>query len=162
MGLDDIVDKAKYLAGDAADKAKDLAGDVKDKAVDAADAVKDKAEDVKDSAHDAIHSEKAEHASDTVLDGAEKAANFVTGGKLDDKIGDIRDDVDAKIGDDEARAAAAAAAKAEAEKGGSGRYRPCNRDVSAAAVSTVAALSALRDTSSTADRRNVTPIAAAG
>ena len=70
---------------------------------------------MKDAAHDAVHSEKAEHVSDTVLDGAEKAANFVTGGKLDDKIGDIRDDVDAKIGDDEARAAA--------EKGGSGAAR---------------------------------------
>ncbi|HEV7741944.1 MAG TPA: hypothetical protein VGO65_05955 [Pseudolysinimonas sp.] len=111
MGLDDIVDKAKDAASDAADKAKDIAGD-------AADAVKDKAEDVQDAAHGAVHSEKAEHASDTVLDGAEKAANFVTGGKLDDKIGEIRDDVDAKIGDDEAREAAA---KAAAEKGGEGR-----------------------------------------
>jgi hypothetical protein len=106
MGLDDIVDKAKDAAGDAADKAKDFAGDLKDKA-----------EEAKDAAHDAVHSEKAEHASDTVLDGAEKAANFVTGGKLDDKIGEIRDDVDAKIGDDEAREAEA---KAAAEKGGSG------------------------------------------
>jgi hypothetical protein len=111
MGLDDIVDKAKDAASDAADKAKDIAGD-------AADAVKNKAEDVQDAAHGAVHSEKAEHASDTVLDGAEKAANFVTGGKLDDKIGEIRDDVDAKIGDDEAREAAA---KAAAEKGGGGR-----------------------------------------
>jgi hypothetical protein len=111
MGLDDIVDKAKDAAGDAADKVKDVAGD-------AADAVKDKAADARDAAHDAVHSEKAEHASDTVLDGAEKAANFVTGGKLDDKIGDIRDDVDAKIGDDVARAAAEKAAAAD--KGGSG------------------------------------------
>ena len=117
MGLDDIVDKAKDAASDAADKVKDVAGDVKDKAADAADAVKDKAADARDAADDAVHSEKAEHVSDTVLDGAEKAANFVTGGKLDDKIGDIRDDVDAKIGDDEARAAAA---KAASEKGGSG------------------------------------------
>jgi hypothetical protein len=117
MGLDDIVDKAKDAAGDAADKIKDVAGDVKDKASHAADAVKDKAAEAKDAAHDAVHSEKAEHASDTVLDGAEKAANFVTGGKLDDRIGEIRDDVDAKIGDDEARAAAE---KAKSEKGGSG------------------------------------------
>ena len=111
MGLDDIVDKAKDAAADAADKVKDVAGDT-------AHAVKEKAADVKDAAHDALHSEKAEHASDTVLDGAEKAANFVTGGKFDDKVGEIRDDIDAKIGDDEARAAAAAA---EAEKGGGGR-----------------------------------------
>jgi hypothetical protein len=31
MGLDDIVDKAKDLAGDAAEKAKDIAGDVADR-----------------------------------------------------------------------------------------------------------------------------------
>ena len=41
MGLDDIVDKAKDVAGDAADKVKDVAGDVKDRAGDAADAVKE-------------------------------------------------------------------------------------------------------------------------
>lgn len=117
MGLDDIVDKAKDAAGDAADKVKDVAGDVRDKAEDAADAVKDKAADARDAAHGALHSEKAEHASDTVLDGAEKAANFVTGGKLEDEIGDHRDAIDAKIGDDEARAAAAK----DAEKGGGGR-----------------------------------------
>lgn len=107
MGLDDIVDKAKDAAEGAADKVKDAAGN-------AADAVKDKAGDVKDAAHDAVHSERAEKVSDTVLDGVEKAAGFVTGGKLDDKISGIRDDVDAKIGDDEARAAA------EQAKGGSG------------------------------------------
>jgi hypothetical protein len=44
MGLDDIVDKAKDLAGDAADKAKDVAGDVADKAKDVADEVKDRAD----------------------------------------------------------------------------------------------------------------------
>ena len=103
MGLDDIVDKAK----DAADA-------VKDKAADAADAVKDKAEEAKDAADDAIHSERAEKISDAVLDGGEKAANFVTGGKLEDEIGEKRDAVDAKIGDDEARAAA------ERATGGSG------------------------------------------
>ena len=86
MGLDDIVDKAKDAAGDAADR------------------VKDKAGDVQDAAHDAIHSEQAERISDAVLDGAENAANFVTGGKHDGKIGGIRDNVDAKIGDDAARA----------------------------------------------------------
>jgi hypothetical protein len=118
MGLDDIVDKAKDAAGDAADKAKDAAEAVKDKAGDAADAVKAKAGDARDAVSDAVNSEKAETVSDTVLDGAENAANFVTGGRLDDKIGDIRDDVDAKIGDDEVRAAAAA--KAASDKGGSG------------------------------------------
>jgi hypothetical protein len=95
MGLDDIVDKAK-----------DAAEAVKDKAGDAADTVKEKAGDVKDAAHDAVHSERAEKISDAVLDGTEKAASFVTGGKVDDKIGTIRDNIDAKVGDDEARAAA--------------------------------------------------------
>ena len=113
MGLDDIVDKAKDAAGDAADKVQGL------RRSDASRGrCSDKAEEARADADAAVHSEKAEHASDTVLDGAEKAANFVTGGKLDDKIGDIRDDVDAKIGDDEARAAAAKAAQ---EKGGAGR-----------------------------------------
>ena len=110
MGLDDIVDKAKDAASDAADKVKDTAADV-------ADAAKDKAGDAKLAVDGAIHSEKAEHASDTVLDGAEKAANFVTGGKVEDKIEGLRDGIDAKIGDDEARAKAAADQKA---KGGSG------------------------------------------
>lgn len=109
MGLDDIVDKAKDAAGDAADKVKDVAAD-------AADAVKEKAGDAKDAAHDAVHSERAEQVSDTVLDGAQNAANFVTGGKFGDQVGDARDSVDEKFGDDEARAAAAAAAS----KGGSG------------------------------------------
>jgi hypothetical protein len=103
MGLDDIVDKAK-----------DAAEAVKDKAADAADAVKDRAGEVRDAADGAVHSERAEKISDAVLDGTEKAANFVTGGKLDDKIGDVRDGIDAKIGDDEARAAA------EKAEGGSG------------------------------------------
>ena len=126
MGLDDIVDKAKDAAGDAADKVKDVAGDaadtVKDKAGDVRDAVKEKAGEVKDAAGGAVHSERAEKVSDTVLDGVENAANFVTRDKFEDKIGDIREGVDEKIGDDEARAAAekAAAEKAAAEKGGAG------------------------------------------
>jgi hypothetical protein len=110
MGLDDIVDKAKDAASDAADKVKDVAGD-------AADTVKEKASDVKDAADGAVHSDKAEKISDAVLDGAENAANFVTRDKFADDISEKRDAVDAKIGDDEARAAAA---KAAAEKGGSG------------------------------------------
>ena len=110
MGLDDIVDKAKDAAGDAADKVKDVAGD-------AADKVKEKAGDVKDAADHAVHSERAEKISDTVLDGVEGAANFVTRDKFDDKIGDMRENVDEKIGDDEARAAAEAA---KMEKDGSG------------------------------------------
>jgi ElaB/YqjD/DUF883 family membrane-anchored ribosome-binding protein len=59
MGLDDIVDKAKDLAGDAAEKAKDVAGDVaekaKDVAGDVADRAKDVADEVKDRADHLIH-----------------------------------------------------------------------------------------------------------
>jgi hypothetical protein len=109
MGLDDIVDKAKDAAGDAAGKVKDVAAD-------AAHAVKEKAEDVRDAAEGAVHSERAEKISDAVLDGAENAANFVTRDAFADDIAEKRDAVDAKIGDDEARAADAAA-----DKGGSGR-----------------------------------------
>jgi protein involved in temperature-dependent protein secretion len=55
MGLDDIVDKAKDLAGDAAEKAKELAEDAKDVAGHVADKAKDVAGDVADHAHDVIH-----------------------------------------------------------------------------------------------------------
>jgi ElaB/YqjD/DUF883 family membrane-anchored ribosome-binding protein len=59
MGLDDIVDKAKDMAGDVADKAKDMAGDVADKAKDMAGDVADKAKDVagevKDRAEYMVH-----------------------------------------------------------------------------------------------------------
>ncbi|MEZ5189571.1 MAG: YtxH domain-containing protein [Schumannella sp.] len=124
MGLDDIVDKAKDAAeavkdkaGDAADAVKEKAGDaadaVKEKAGDVKDAVKDKAGDVRDAAHDAVHSDRAEKISDAVLDGGEAAANFVTGGKLEEKIGDIRDDLDAKVGND--------GESDDATKGGGGR-----------------------------------------
>lgn len=109
MGLDDIVDKAKDAAAGAADTVKDAAGD-------AADAVRDKAADARDAVSDAVHSERAERVSDSVLDAAAGAANFVTRDRFEDEVGEKRDAVDAKIGDDEARAAAAA----EQAKGGSG------------------------------------------
>ncbi len=59
MGLDDIVDKAKDLAGDAADKAKELAGDAKEVAG-----------DVADKAHELIHRD----------DDAKPAGNAASGG----------------------------------------------------------------------------------
>jgi len=78
MGLDDIADKAKQVA----DKAQDLA------------------EDLRDKAGDALHSEQAEQISDAALDVAEKAANAVTGDKFADKVGDVREGIDDKIGTD--------------------------------------------------------------
>jgi hypothetical protein len=67
MGLDDIVDKAKDVAGDVADKAKDVAGDVADKAKDVAGDVANKAKDVagevKDRADHLIHGDDDEPAA---------------------------------------------------------------------------------------------------
>lgn len=63
VGLDDIVDKAKDLAGDAADNAKEMAGGVRDVAGDVADKAKDVAGDVADKAKD-VAGNVAEHAHD--------------------------------------------------------------------------------------------------
>ncbi len=51
-----------------------------------------------DRVKDALKSEKAEGASDTILDGLAGAANKVTGGKHADKIDSARDSADRKIG----------------------------------------------------------------
>jgi vacuolar-type H+-ATPase subunit H len=89
MGLDDIVNKAKDVAEDIADKAKDAGIDLHEKA------------------EEALHSEQAEKISDAVLDAGEKAANTMTGGKFADQVGDVRDDLDAKVGTDGAAGAGA-------------------------------------------------------
>jgi vacuolar-type H+-ATPase subunit H len=89
MGLDDIVNKAKEAAEDIADKAKDAGIDLREKA------------------DEALHSDQAEKISDAVLDAGEKAANTVTGGKFEEKVGDVRDDLDAKVGNDGKAAPAA-------------------------------------------------------
>ncbi|MDX2024749.1 MAG: hypothetical protein SFU54_00150 [Microcella sp.] len=73
VGIEDIVDKAKDIAGDVAEKAKDVAGDVADNA-------KEFAGDVKEFAGDA-----AEKAKEFAGDAAEKAK---------DVAGDIKDRFD--------------------------------------------------------------------
>ncbi|WP_437584151.1 antitoxin [Paramicrobacterium sp. CJ85] len=54
----------------------------------------------KDKIDDALHSEKAEGISDSVLDKASETADSVTGGKFTDKISGARDAADKKIGDE--------------------------------------------------------------
>jgi hypothetical protein len=69
MGLDDIVDKAKDLAGDAADKAKELAEDAKDMAGDVADKAKDFAGEVKDRADYVVHGDDDKPAAEPTSGG---------------------------------------------------------------------------------------------
>jgi len=47
---------------------------------------------------DALHSDRAEEVSDSILDSVANAAKKVTGGKFDDKIDKARDDADKKFG----------------------------------------------------------------
>lgn len=46
----------------------------------------------------ALKSEQAEGVSDKLLDGAAGLANKLTGGKFADKVEDVRDNLDGKIG----------------------------------------------------------------
>jgi hypothetical protein len=48
---------------------------------------------------DALHSEKAEAVSDSLLDKVADAADKVTGGKFHDQIDSARDEADKHIGD---------------------------------------------------------------
>lgn len=78
MAIDDLSKKASDLAN----KAKDFVGENADKI------------------EEALKSEQAESISDKVLDGLAGAANKVTGGKHSDKIDEIRNDLDGKIGNE--------------------------------------------------------------
>ena len=71
-----FLDKAKEMAGDAADKVKDVAGDVADKA------------------NEAIHSEKAEQVSDSVLN----KVNELAGGN--EAVKNVTDKIDQAIGNE--------------------------------------------------------------
>lgn len=51
--------------------------------------------------NEALHSEQAEQISDRVLDGLAKAANTVTGDKYADKVEELRDSADKKLGNEE-------------------------------------------------------------
>lgn len=50
--------------------------------------------------NEALKSEQAEGISDKVLGGAAEFANKVTGGKHADKVQDMRDNLDGKIGNE--------------------------------------------------------------
>lgn len=53
-----------------------------------------------DKVQDALKSEQAEQISDKVLDGAAGLANKVTGGKHADKVEEVRQNLDDKIGNE--------------------------------------------------------------
>lgn len=56
--------------------------------------------DNSDKVQSAMKSEKAEEISDKLLDGAAGAANKLTGGKHSEKISEVRDNLDGKIGNE--------------------------------------------------------------
>jgi hypothetical protein len=78
MGIDDLSKKASDLAGKAGEFAKENA----------------------DKIEEALKSEQAEQISDKILDGAAGLANKVTGGKHSDKVSELRDNLDGKIGNE--------------------------------------------------------------
>ena len=53
-----------------------------------------------DKIQEALKSEQAEQISDKILDGAADLADKVTGGQHADKISEVRDGIDGKIGTD--------------------------------------------------------------
>ena len=51
-------------------------------------------------AEDALHGDKAEQASDSIIDKAREAAKKATGGGFDEKIDEAADKADKAIGDE--------------------------------------------------------------
>ncbi|EYT52502.1 hypothetical protein H490_0112715 [Leucobacter sp. UCD-THU] len=78
MGIEDLGKQASRLAGKAGEFAKQNA----------------------DKIDEALKSEQAEGISDKILDGAAGLANKVTGGKHSDKVSELRDNLDGKIGNE--------------------------------------------------------------
>jgi len=78
MGIEDLGKQAQDLAGKAGDFAKENA----------------------DKIEDALKSEQAESLTDKLLDGAADLANKVTGGSHADKVSDVRDAIDGKLGNE--------------------------------------------------------------
>lgn len=78
MGIEDLGKQASGLAGKAGEFAKQNA----------------------DKIEEALKSEQAEGISDKILDGAAGLANKVTGGKHSDKVSELRDNLDGKIGNE--------------------------------------------------------------
>lgn len=79
--------------------------EIKNKAQDAFETAKDKASDgleaVKGKVEEVTQSDGFENVTEKVLDGAASAANTVTGGRYEEKVDDVRDNLDAKIGKDD-------------------------------------------------------------
>lgn len=78
MAIDDLKKKTSELAGQA----------------------KDVAEQHADKIEDALQSDKAEEISDKILGGAADLANKLTGGKYADKVEEVRENLDGKIGNE--------------------------------------------------------------
>ncbi|WP_024355958.1 Rv0909 family putative TA system antitoxin [Leucobacter chironomi] len=78
MGIEDLGKQVSQLAGKAGEFAKQNA----------------------DKIEEALKSEQAEGISDKILDGAAGLANKVTGGKHSDKVTELRDNLDGKIGNE--------------------------------------------------------------
>lgn len=76
MSIEDLSKKASEVAGKVGEFAKENA----------------------DKVSEALKSEQAESISDKILDGAADLANKVTGGSHADKITEVRDNLDGKIG----------------------------------------------------------------
>lgn len=78
MAIDDLSKKASELAAQAAKFAKENSAQIQE----------------------TLKSEKAEEVTDTVLTGLADFANKVTGGKHADKITEVRNNLDGKIGNE--------------------------------------------------------------
>lgn len=76
MSIEDLSKKASEVAGKVGEFAKENA----------------------DKVSEALKSDQAESISDKILDGAADLANKVTGGSHADKITEVRDNLDGKIG----------------------------------------------------------------
>ena len=76
MSIEDLSKKAGEFAGKVGEFAKENA----------------------DKVSEALKSDQAESISDKILDGAADLANKVTGGNHADKIAEVRDNLDGKIG----------------------------------------------------------------
>lgn len=76
MSIEDLSKKASEVAGKVGEFAKENA----------------------DKVSEALKSDQAESISDKILDGAADLANKVTGGNHADKITEVRDNLDGKIG----------------------------------------------------------------
>ena len=74
--------------------------DLVNKGKDALEANKDKIDELVEKGKDALADAQTEEGSDDLLDKAAAFANKVTGDKFADKVDEVRDAIDAKVGDE--------------------------------------------------------------